>query len=181
MAARREYTVFLASPSADTLNAREAVAAVVRGINVDPQYEPDVQLKLLRWDDPDRTVALSAETNGQVDVIEQVGDPARCDLLIGIFRHTLGGKLPPERFPHPDGRAWHCTEWEVDQALQGKRVGTVRTVWRFRDVTDFPARKARHTELEWAQIDARHRAVSAYFEELNLESDTQRHHNHLDR
>ena len=96
MAAQREYTVFLASPSADTLDARKAVADVVRSINADPRYEPEVQLRLLRWDDPDRTVALSAETNGQVDVIEQVGHPARCDLLIGLFRHTLGGKLPLE-------------------------------------------------------------------------------------
>ncbi len=173
MSERREYTVFLASPSSDTLDARDAVARVVHRINVD--LEGTVHLRLLRWDDPDRSLALSAETNGQVDVIEQIGHPAKCDLVIGIIRHTMGGRLPPERFPHPGGRAWHCTEWEIDQGLQGLAAGTVRTVWRFRDVADFPGRKARQSDAEWAAIDARHRAVSAYFQALNPEPELQRH------
>ena len=175
MTQAQEFTVFLASPSADTLDARQAVAEAVKAINIDPGYAPRVQLKLLRWDDPDRTLALSAETNGQVDVIEQVGHPAHCDLLIGLLRHRMGGKLPPERFPHPAGRAWHCTEWEIDQALQGHAQGSVRKVWIYRDVTDFPARTVRHSAAEWAEIDARHQAVAGYFEALNPDPETQRH------
>ena len=175
MTQAQEFTVFLASPSADTLDARQAVAEAVKAINLDPGYAPRVQLKLLRWDDPDRTLALSAETNGQVDVIEQVGHPAHCDLLIGLLRHRMGGKLPPERFPHPAGRAWHCTEWEIDQALQGKAQGSVRKVWIYRDVTDFPARTIHHSKDEWAEIDARHRALADYFERLNPDPETQRH------
>ena len=175
MAQQQEFTVFLASPSADTLDARAAVAEAVKAINIDPGYAPHVHLQLLRWDDPDRTLALSAETNGQVDVIEQVGHPAHCDVLIGLLRHRMGGKLPAERFPHPAGRAWHCTEWEIDQALQGKAQGSVRKVWIYRDVTDFPARTIHHSKDEWAEIDARHRALADYFERLNPDPETQRH------
>ena len=76
MTQAQEFTVFLASPSADTLDARQAVAEAVKAINLDPGYAPRVQLKLLRWDDPDRTLALSAETNGQVDVNRAGGPPS---------------------------------------------------------------------------------------------------------
>ncbi len=164
----KEITIFLASPSSDTLEARQAVADVVKAINIDPAYKAKVFLKLLRWDDPDRTVALSAETNGQVDVIQQVGHPAKCDLLVGLFKHRMGGQLPPERFPHaPHREPWYCTEWEVDQALQGLAKNTVRKVWRFRDMTDFPARKTVLTNAEWEAHEAQHRALSNYFEKLN--------------
>jgi formylglycine-generating enzyme required for sulfatase activity len=164
----KEITIFLASPSSDTLEARQVVADVVHAINIDPAYKAKVFLKLLRWDDPDRTVALSAETNGQVDVIQQVGHPAKCDLLVGLFKHRMGGQLPPERFPPaPDREPWYCTEWEVDQALQGLAKKTVRKVWRFRDMTDFPARKTALTNAEWQAHEAQHRALSNYFEKLN--------------
>ena len=175
MAQQQEITVFLASPSADTLDARAAVAELVKAINLDLQDGLQVHLKLLRWDDPDRTLALSAETNGQVDVIEQVGHPARCDLLIGLLRHRMGGKLPLDRFPRPGGRPWHATEWEIAQALQGHQQGNVRKVWIYRDVTDFPARTAQQSNAVWTEIDARHRAVADYFETLNPDPETQRH------
>ena len=76
MAQQQEFTIFLASPSADTLGARDAVAEEVKKINIDPWYAPQLRLKLLRWDDPDRTLALSAETNGQVDVNRAGGPPS---------------------------------------------------------------------------------------------------------
>ena len=76
MAQQQEFTIFLASPSADTLGARDAVAEEVDKINIDPWYAPQLRLKLLRWDDPDRTLALSAETNGQVDVNRAGGPPS---------------------------------------------------------------------------------------------------------
>jgi formylglycine-generating enzyme required for sulfatase activity len=165
----KEITIFLASPSSDTLEARQVVVDVVHAINTDPGYEKKVFLKLLRWDDPDRTVALSAETNGQVDVIQQVGHPAKCDLLVGLFKHRMGGQLPLARFPRPPHREpWYCTEWEVDQALQGLANKTVRKVWRFRDLLDFPARKAGLTNQEWIEkFEAQHTALSNYFEKLN--------------
>lgn len=87
----------------------------------------------------------------------------------------MGGKLPLDRFPHPAGRRWHCTEWEIDQALQGHQQGSVRKVWIYRDVTDFPARTAQQSNAEWSEIDARHQAVAHYFETLNPDPETQRH------
>ena len=95
----------------------------------------------------------------------------------------MGGKLPLDRFPHPAGRRWHCTEWEIDQALQSHQQGSVRKVWIYLDVTDFPARTVGHSKAEWDEIDARHRAVADYFDTLNPDPDpdpdpdpeTQRH------
>ena len=80
MAQPQEFTVFLASPSADTLDAREAVAEAVKAINIDPGYAPRVRLTLLRWDDPDRTLALSAEGEARKTV------NSCCCAMAGIAR-----------------------------------------------------------------------------------------------
>jgi hypothetical protein len=122
--------IFLASPSADMLEARARVAKVVREIDADPQYGAHVQLDLRRWDNPARPVLCDRAGNPQQDIVQQIGSPAECDLVIAVLAHTMGGTLPLERFAPPAGRTepWFCTEWEVEQGLQ-----TGRTVWLFHD------------------------------------------------
>ena len=122
--------IFLASPSADTLEARARVVQVVDEINVDPQYVLHVKLDLRRWDDPARPVVCDRAGNPQQDIVKQVGSPGDCDLVIGIFAHTMGGTLPRDRFQVPEGRdnPWFCSEWEVAQGLDAKRA-----VWVFHD------------------------------------------------
>lgn len=130
MSSRQRIRIFLASPSADTLQARAVVVDVVDEINADVLYAARVQLELLRWDDRARPVICGRDGNPQQDIVRQIGTPADCDLVIGVFANTMGGTLPPERFPPPTGREapWHCTEWEVEQGLQAGR-----TVWVFHD------------------------------------------------
>lgn len=125
----RTVRIFLASPSADTLEARARVVQVVNEIGADPQYAPHVRLDLLRWDDRAKPVVCDRAGNPQQDIVQQVGSPGDCDLVIGIFAHTMGGTLPAERFAPPSGRAaWHCSEWEVEQGLLASRA-----VWVFQD------------------------------------------------
>jgi formylglycine-generating enzyme required for sulfatase activity len=155
--------VFLASPSADTLEARARVVKVVEEIGADPQYAAHVRLELRRWDDPARPVLCDRASNPQQDIVQQIGSPGDCDLVIGIFAHTMGGMLPKDRFPTPKGRrkAWHCTEWEVEQGLIAKRA-----VWVFQDECPLtgPAAKAKRESL----------AVSEYIERHNLPDGTMR-------
>lgn len=122
--------IFLASPSADTLEARARVAQVVDEIGADPQYAPHVRLELRRWDDPARPVVCDRAGNPQQDIVRQIGSPGDCELVIGIFAHTMGGRLPVDRFPVPEGRdePWFCSEWEVEQGLIARRA-----VWVFQD------------------------------------------------
>lgn len=156
MSSRQRIRIFLASPSADTLQARAAVVDVVDEINADQLYAARVRLELLRWDDPDRPVICGRDGNPQQDIVRQVGTPAGCDLVIGVFANTMGGTLPPERFPPPPGREapWHCTEWEVEQGLQAGR-----TVWVFHDQR-LPASKR-------PDVMAAATAVSQYIHRFN--------------
>lgn len=76
----------------------------------------------------------------EADHNPQIGHSGTCDLLIGLFAHTMGGTLP-ERGPfrrHPDGRLWPCAEWEVAQALEGKHTGAVKSAWRIQDARPQP-------------------------------------------
>ncbi|MEY2873907.1 MAG: hypothetical protein RLZZ373_1278 [Pseudomonadota bacterium] len=153
--------IFLASPSADTMEARARVVQVVNEIGADPQYAPHVRLDLRRWDDPARPVVCDRADNPQQDIVKQVGSPGDCDLVIGIFAHTMGGTLPAGRFPPPEGRddPWHCTEWEVEQGLIAKRA-----VWIFQHRCPLTesSRKAKRESL----------AVSDYIDRYNPEDGT---------
>ena len=149
--------IFLASPSADTMEARGCVVQVVGEINADPQYAPHVRLDLRCWDDPAQPVVCDRKGNPQQDIAQQIGSPGDCALVIGIFAHTMGGHLPRDRFPVPDGRdgAWHCSEWEVAQGLAADR-----SVWVFHD--------QRPLLTNTAQAKRASLAVSEYIEHFDL-------------
>jgi multiple sugar transport system ATP-binding protein len=68
--------IFLASPSADTLEARARVVQVVNEIGADPLYAAHVRLDLRRWDDAARPVVCDRAVNPQQDVVQQIGSPA---------------------------------------------------------------------------------------------------------
>ncbi|MET3605426.1 hypothetical protein ABIC99_003255 [Sphaerotilus sulfidivorans] len=158
--AERVVRIFLASPSADTLEARARVAQVVSEIGADPQYAPHVRLDLRRWDDPARPVVCDRAGNPQQDIVQQVGSPGECDLVIGIFAHTMGGTLPTERFPVPAEREepWHCSEWEVEQGLIARRA-----VWVFHDQRPLTATgaKAKRESLAVSEYIERHNPPGA--------------------
>ena len=134
---RRTIRIFLASPW-DTAEARQVVAKTIQTVASDPAYRHRVEIDLRRWDDPDRPVPVSFRRNPQADVVDYVGDPADCDLVVGLFRHVFGSPLPERDDGHhyglsPDGDAWTGTEWELHRAdAPGSRV---RAVWVFRDKT----------------------------------------------
>ncbi len=152
----RTVRIFLASPSADTLEARARVVQVVNEIGADPLYAAHVRLDLRRWDDPARPVACDRAGNPQQDIVQQVGSPGDCELVIGIFAHTMGGTLPKDRFSVPAGRddPWHCSEWEVAQGL-----GAQRSVWVFHD--------QRPLMTNTAQAKRASLAVSEYIEDFD--------------
>lgn len=164
---RRPIKIFLASPSKDTQAARQLVARAALEVAEEAAYREMFDVRLCRWDDPLHPVAVSAAHNPQQDIVEQVADPKKCDLVIALFRHTMGGRLEEQRCGlSPLGQPWHCTEWEVAQGLVGKQVGDVRDVWIFRDEEEFRAPITLTREQKKA-ADEEYDAVQAYFEWLN--------------
>jgi formylglycine-generating enzyme required for sulfatase activity len=123
---RTRFTLFLASPSKDTGPAREAVVQAVQELAQESPFDEQLELCLFRWDDPRKRVVLSLHNGGQRDVNEQAIHPAKVDLLIGLFCHTMGGTLEHDAtdghgqpFGHAvlaTQRPWYCSEWEVAQA-----------------------------------------------------------------
>jgi hypothetical protein len=138
----------------------------MRYIGTDPQYQNRVELVLCQWDRKHWPISLSALQSPQLDVIQQVGDPRDCGLVICLFRHTLGGVLPltPPLGRSPLGRPWHCTEWEINRAINAGSdadVGaTSPRVWIFRDTASpdlsltLPRNVREEAKLEFEKVEA---------------------------
>ncbi len=155
--------IFLASPS-DTAPARKAVNTVIEDINNDPIYRDLLKLDLVRWDDPGKPVPCSFLRNPQGDVVTYAGDPAQCQLVVGLFRHVFGSPLPEEAWgSSPDGDPWTGTEWELHRGVEAARQGHVKDVWVFRDTTPFQEDK-HWTTAEWDDRVASRRRVIQFFE-----------------
>ncbi|WP_144290094.1 SUMF1/EgtB/PvdO family nonheme iron enzyme [Ideonella sp. A 288] len=163
---RPRLRIFLASPSADTLVARMHAAAAVREVNADLR---DAELVLYRWDDPDpaRRAVMSATHSGQIDVVEQIAHPKDCDLVIGLFGHTMGSTLDDQTTfgQSPAMRPWHCTEWEVSQGLLGHAAGTVKDIWVWRHAQHLPI-DPRMTKAQQALISNDSLRVTEFIESL---------------
>ncbi|MET3606094.1 hypothetical protein ABIC99_003929 [Sphaerotilus sulfidivorans] len=163
---RRTIRIFLASPW-DTAEARQVVAKTVQSVASDPAYRHRVEIDLRRWDDPDRPVPVSFRRNPQADVVEYVGDPADCDLVVGLFRHVFGSPLPERDDGHhyglsPDGDPWTGTEWELHRSdVPGSRV---QEVWVYRDTSRWQADNDwsdDESERHWTQ----YQRVKRFFKE----------------
>jgi hypothetical protein len=159
----RPFTVFLASPG-DTQPVRDIAAQVVDALNADALLAGRARIQLLRWDDPQQPPPFSFLRTPQRDVTTYVGDPADCDLVVGIYRHRFGTPLPEADFGRsPDGDAWTGSEWEIHRAIESARTGRVRDVLVFRDSSDFSLPKGlsrQEKEERWAQ----YQQVEGFFE-----------------
>jgi formylglycine-generating enzyme required for sulfatase activity len=135
--AKHTIRIFLASPG-DTQPVRELVVKVVAEINANALTSRHLHIDLLRWDDPSKPVPCSFLRNPQRDVVTTTGDPAHCDLVIGLFKHHFGSPLPQADYGlSPDGDEWTGTEWELHRGVEGVREGIVKDVLVFRDTEDF--------------------------------------------
>ena len=139
----RTLRIFLASPK-DTAPLREIARRVLEELRDSALNRDRFQLDLKAWDDPKKPVPCSFLRNPQWDVIEHTGDPAGCDLVIGLFRHQFGSPLPIEDQPgapgfglSPDEVAWTGTEWELHRAECVAREHGGLDVMVFRDLSPF--------------------------------------------
>jgi hypothetical protein len=158
-------------PSQDTQSARDAAAAAILEVANEPAYGDAIDLRLFRWDDQLRHLALCASHNPQRDIEQQLSAIGDCHLVIALFSHTMGGVLDEGAYGRsPLDRPWHCAEWEVNEGLKGLSGGTVETVMIFRDMTP----QQIPPELPLAErkvLQARDNAVAEYFEWLNPSGD----------
>lgn len=168
---RTRFTLFLASPSEDTDPAREAVVQAVQELAQESPFDDALELCLFRWDDPCKRVVLSLHNGGQRDVNEQAIHPAKVDLLIGVFCHTMGGTLAHDAidgsgqpFGHADaatGRPWYCSEWEVAQA---------KDAWLFFAKRDVPE-DALEDAIKVNQYRQRFDAAKRFYNRFKTESE----------
>jgi formylglycine-generating enzyme required for sulfatase activity len=161
--------IFLASPQSDTVLAREAVVKAVRAIGADPAYRRRFQLDLLRWDDAMRGLVFEAAGSPQRAIEVQIGKPGECDLVIGLFAHTMGGFLDVAHYGkhQKEDRPWHCTEWEIQEALEGRKAGRVREVWLYKEDSDQPAPDRRLSPDEKDAHCKRSTDVERFLEKLS--------------
>ena len=161
--------IFLASPQSDTVLAREAVVKAVRAIGADPAYRRRFQLALLRWDDAMRGLVFEAAGSPQRAIEVQIGKPGECDLVIGLFAHTMGGFLDVAHYGkhQKEDRPWHCTEWEIKEALEGREAGRVREVWLYKEDSDQPAPDRRWSPDEKDAYRKRSTDVERFLERLS--------------
>lgn len=161
--------IFLASPQSDTVLAREAVVKAVRAIGADPAYRRRFQLDLLRWDDAMRGLVFEAAGSPQRAIEVQIGKPGECDLVIGLFAHTMGGFLDVAHYGkhQKEDRPWHCTEWEIQEALEGREAGRVREVWLYKEDSDQPAPDRRLSPDEKDAHRKRSTDVERFLEKLS--------------
>lgn len=153
--------IFLASPW-DTQPARDVVAEVVAQINGDALTRDELQIDLLRWDDPNQPVPCSFLHNPQADVVATTGHPGDCDLVIGLFRHVFGSPLPERDYGlSTGGKAWTGTEWEIHRAVEAARQGHVRDVLLFKDTTPPTLPTNRQAR---SQVCAQYERVCDFFE-----------------
>jgi Sulfatase-modifying factor enzyme 1/NACHT domain len=161
--------IFLASPQSDTVLAREAVVKAVLAIGADPAYRRRFQLDLLRWDDAMRGLVFEAAGSPQRAIEVQIGKPGECDLVIGLFAHTMGGFLDVAHYGkhQKEDRPWHCTEWEIQEALEGREAGRVREVWLYKEYSDQPAPDRRWSPDEKDAHRKRSTDVERFLEKLS--------------
>ena len=121
--------IFIAYPG-DCKSARNSIVSIIEG--KDYRWHEHFDIRLVYWEDPDQPVLGDWNTAPQKSVVQHVGDPAGCDLLIALFHSRIGSPLPEAEFGRDDNDTlWTGTCWELAQA---SKVG--RDCWVFRNVAE---------------------------------------------
>ena len=119
---RRRLQIFLSSP-ADVTDGREVARQVVEQLRQNEKIRSRADLEIVSWDDPERQIPFFANRTPQESVIEKLGRPAECDIVVVLLWARMGTPLPEtEDFTKPDGsRYLSGTEWEYLDAFQASR------------------------------------------------------------
>ena len=137
---RQGIKIFLASPG-DTQAARAAVVAAVEAVATESSYQ-HVELQLLD---------------------EKTTHPADSDVLIALFRHTLGVVLDQDQLDpynrsyglNPRGESWTFGEWALAQANGNP--------WIWRDTAAFTV-EAGTSRAERRALFDQNEALEDYFD-----------------
>ena len=118
--------IFIAYPG-DCKAARASIVSIIR----DPDYRwhEYFDIRLVYWEDPDQPMLGDWNTAPQSSVVQHVGHPGDCDLLIALLRHRIGSPLPEAEYGRDEfNELWTGTVWELAQA-----AGAGKGCWVFRD------------------------------------------------
>jgi len=119
--------IFIACPG-DCKAARQTIVSIVE--DKDYRWHEYFDLRLVFWEDPDQPVLGDWNTAPQSSVVQHVGDPASCDLLIALFHSRIGSPLPETEFGRDqNNKLWTGTCWELEQA---SKAGS--ECWVFRNM-----------------------------------------------
>ena len=84
----------------------------------DPNLGGQVHLEPVRWDHPGRRMAFRLTSTAQQDVVERIGKPSTCQIVIGMLWSKLGQSIEHPDYRKEGGGYFTGTEWELDEAAQ---------------------------------------------------------------
>ena len=76
--------IFIAYPG-DCKASRDQIVKLL--VDEDYRFHEHFDIRLVYWENPDQPMLGDWNTAPQTSVLEHVGKPAECDLLIALFRH----------------------------------------------------------------------------------------------
>lgn len=133
------YRIFLSSPG-DCVEERNAVHAVVAGLNADPLVSAFTHLEVVAWD-WGVGVPLEALSSPQTSVNRHLPTPDDCNLFLGIFNCRFGTPLPGREFRKLDGTPYQSgSEYEFHLVWEARRRGSSRPeILMYRRQQELPA------------------------------------------
>ena len=148
--------IFIAYPG-DCKASRDQIVKLL--VDEDYRFHEHFDIRLVYWENPDQPMLGDWNTAPQTSVLEHVGKPAECDLLIALFRHRIGSPLPLAEYAQDEnGNRWTGTVWELAQASRSDC-----TCWVFRDTSlpDLDYNKLSESEIE--EAESQFKAVRQFF------------------
>jgi hypothetical protein len=112
--------IFISSPGDVAQERNLAQAVIEQELPKDPLLRGRVTCEAIRWDDPAAPTAMPATLTPQDAVNRGLPKPSQCDVVVLVLWSRLGTPLP-DTFRKADGSPYRSgTEWEYEDALQGK-------------------------------------------------------------
>ena len=110
--------VFVASPK-DVADERAIAFQVLNKLAEDPLVEDRVALQVVAWDK--RGVPMLAGVTPQEAIVQALGRPSQCDIVIVILWSRIGTTLDPQSALGAEAPGESGTLWEYRDAVKASR------------------------------------------------------------
>jgi formylglycine-generating enzyme required for sulfatase activity/energy-coupling factor transporter ATP-binding protein EcfA2 len=153
MPLRLEFRIFLSSPG-DVADERALARRVLNTLPKEPQFQGQVHIEEVSWDNPGASTPLDAHLNPQEAIDQRRPKPSECDIVVIVLWARMGTPMPVEYTKPDGGRYVSGTEYEYLDAIEAARMsGKPRVlVYRREDIPELnlkdPERKEKLHQYE---------------------------------